>query len=85
MGPLDGYLGDGKAVLSRDYQSVMNMIETMNSSGIFRAELRGQDLQKKEHFSYTEYSLFLLYTQSAGYSTAPPVEGRDVAQGGAAQ
>lgn len=72
------------AVLSRDYQSVMNMIETMNSSGIFRAELRGQDLQKKEHFSYTEYSLFLLYTQSAGYSTAP-VEGRDVAQGGTAQ
>lgn len=67
------------SVLSRDYGSVMNMIEAMNSSGDFRAELRGQDLQKKEHFSYTEYNLFLVYTQSAGYSTAPV---RDVAQGG---
>jgi Tfp pilus assembly protein PilN len=71
------------AVLSRDYQSVMNMIETMNSSGIFRAELRGQDLQKKDHFSYTEYSLFLIYTQPRGYATAP-VE-QDIAQGGAQQ
>ena len=72
------------AVLSRDYQSVMNMIETMNSSGIFRAELRGQDLQKKDHFTYTEYSLFLLYMQSAAQSVAP-VEQVDVAQGGTGQ
>ena len=36
------------SVLSRDYQSVMTMIENMNSSGMFQAELRGQDLQKNE-------------------------------------
>jgi Tfp pilus assembly protein PilN len=59
------------SVLSRDYQGVMNMIDTMNSRPIFQAELRGQDLQKKEYFSYTEYTLRLVYTQPFGYSTAP--------------
>jgi Tfp pilus assembly protein PilN len=59
------------SVLSRDYQSVMNMIDTMNSRGIFQAELRGQDLQKKEYFTYTEYTLRLVYTQPLGYSSAP--------------
>lgn len=59
------------SVLSRDYQSVMNMIDTMNSRGIFQAELRGQDLQKKEYFTYTEYTLHLVYTQPLGYSPAP--------------
>lgn len=59
-------------VLSRDYQGVMTMIENMNGSGIFQAELRGQDLQKNEHFSYTEYTLRLVYTPTYGYSTAPP-------------
>ena len=59
------------SVLSRNYQSVMNMIDTMNSRGIFQAELRGQDLQKKEYFSYTEYTLRIVYTQPLGYSTAP--------------
>ena len=38
-------------VLSRNYQSVMTMIDNMNSSGIFQAELRGQDLQKTERLS----------------------------------
>lgn len=59
------------SVLSRDYQGVMNMIDTMNSRPIFQAELRGQDLQKKEYFTYTEYTLRLIYTQPLGYSTAP--------------
>ncbi len=58
------------AVLSRDYPSVMAMIENMNGSGIFSAELRGQDLQKNERFTYTEYTLHLIYTPRAGYSTA---------------
>lgn len=66
------------AVLSRDYQSVMNMIDTMNSRGIFQAELRGQDLQKKEYFSYTEYTLRIVYTQPLGYSTAT-AQSNDVA------
>ncbi len=55
-------------VLSRDYQSVINMIESMNSSGIFRAELRSQSLQKKDYFTYTEYRLRLIYTQPVSYS-----------------
>ena len=53
------------------------MIENMNSSGIFQAELRGQDLQKTESITYTEYTLRLLYTPRYGYS---PATASDVAQ-----
>lgn len=60
------------AALSRDYQSVMSMIERMNNSGYFQAELRGQDLQKTEHSSFTEYTLRLVYAPRSGYSTAAP-------------
>lgn len=56
------------AVLSRDYPAVMAMIDNMNSSGIFRAELRSQDLQQTDAITYTEYTISLLYTPSAGYS-----------------
>ncbi len=59
------------AVLSRNYPSVMAMIENMNGSGIFSAELRGQDLQKNERFTYSEYTLHLIYTPRAGYSVTP--------------
>lgn len=55
-------------VLSRDYPAVMAMIDNMNSSGIFRAELRSQDLQKTESITYTEYTLSVVYTPSVGYS-----------------
>ncbi len=65
------------SVLSRDYQSVMTMIQNMNNSGIFQAELRGQDLQKTESITYSEYTLRLIYTPRSGYSTAPAT---DVAQ-----
>jgi Tfp pilus assembly protein PilN len=58
-------------VLSYNYQSVMTMIDNMNSSGVFRAELRGQDLQKTETAIYTEYTLQLIYTPQAGYSAEP--------------
>ena len=67
-------------VLSRNYQSVITMIDSMNSSGIFQAELRGQDLQKTEHSSYTEYSLHLNYAPR--YSYAPAAPPSDVAQNG---
>lgn len=50
------------AVLSKDYQSVAQMIDNMNNSGVFKAELRGQDLQKTERSTYTEYTLYLVYT-----------------------
>ena len=50
------------AVLSKDYQSVAQMLDNMNNSGVFKAELRGQDLQKTERSTYTEYTLNLIYT-----------------------
>ena len=69
-------------VLSRDHQAVMGMIGSMNNSGLFQAELRGQDRQENERVTYTEYTLHLIYTPAYGYSTAAPSE---VAQGGTAQ
>jgi Tfp pilus assembly protein PilN len=66
------------AVLSRDYQSVLTMIERMNGSGAFQADLRGQDLQKSDHFTYTEYTLHLVYRPSGGYSVSAPTS--DVVQ-----
>lgn len=65
------------AVLSRDYAAVMSMIDSMNNTGRFQAELRGQDLQKTERITYTEYTLHLIYTQSYAIPSAPAV---DVAQ-----
>lgn len=69
-------------VLSRDYQSVVTMIDNMNGSGTFQAELRGQDLQKTERSTYTEYTLRLIYTPRGGYAPAAP---GDVAQNGGTQ
>ena len=66
-------------VLSRDYAAVMSMIESMNNSGLFQAELRGQDLQKNERMTYTEYTLRLIYTPAYGNVVAPSA---DVAQSG---
>lgn len=65
-------------VISRDYPAVMLMIEKMNNSGVFHAELRGQDLQKNERITFTEYTFKLIYTPGYGYSTAAP--STDVAQ-----
>lgn len=67
-------------VLSRDYAAVMSMIGNMNNSGLFQAELRGQDLQKSDRMTYTEYTLRLIYTPSYGYTTSAPAS--DVAQSG---
>ncbi|MEO6587992.1 MAG: hypothetical protein ABIP06_01580 [Pyrinomonadaceae bacterium] len=66
------------AVLSRDYQSVLSMIDKMHGTGAFQADLRGQDLQKSDHFTYTEYTLHLVYRPSGGYSPTTPQS--DVAQ-----
>lgn len=62
------------AVLSRNYQGVLEMIQRMNNSGVFRASLRGQDRQESETFTYQEYTLSLIYQQSAGVSLTPPTE-----------
>jgi len=61
-------------VLSKDFSSVQSMIESMNNSGLFRAELRGQDLQKNERITYSEYTFHLIYTPSYGFSAAPSNE-----------
>jgi Tfp pilus assembly protein PilN len=65
-------------VLSRDYQSVMAMITNMHNSGLFQAELRGQDRQENERGTFTEYTLRLVYTPAYGYAVAP----REIAQTG---
>jgi Tfp pilus assembly protein PilN len=71
------------AVLSYNYQAVMTMIDNMNSSGVFRAELRGQDLQKTEGAVYSEYTLHLIYTPASGYSTNPSdIASTDSTEGG---
>ncbi len=59
------------SVLSRDYAAVMTMIDRMNSSGVFQAELRAQDFQKTERVTFTEFTLRLIYTQSFGRPEAP--------------
>jgi len=70
-------------VLSRDYTAVMSMIGNMNNSGLFQADLRGQDLQKNERMTYSEYTLHLIYTPSYSYSAAPAADVALTGQGGA--
>ena len=70
------------AVLSRDYQAVMTMIANMNNSGLFQAELRGQDRQQNERMVFTEYSMRLVYTPAYGYAVA---QSGDIAQSGGDQ
>ncbi len=70
------------AVLSRDYPAVMSMIDSMNNSGLFQAELRGQDRQKTERITYTEYSLRVIYTQNYASSAPAAASPSDIAQGG---
>jgi Tfp pilus assembly protein PilN len=71
------------AVLSHDYPAVGGMIDQMNNSGLFQAELRGQDLQKTDRTTFTEYTLRVIYTPT--YRINEPTT--DVAQnsGGGAQ
>ena len=66
------------SVLAKDYQGVLQMIRNMNERGIFHASLRGQDLQKSDKFTYSEFTLKLIYTPRAGYAAEPP----DVAKNG---
>lgn len=67
------------AVLSRNYSSVVNMIQRMNNSGIFRAALRSQDLQEGDRGNFSEYTLALTYRPGASYSANPSF---DVASAG---
>ena len=56
------------AVLSLDYEAVIAMIGRMNESGIFRAELREQELQKGKG-DVTEYKMRLFYQPRNGVPT----------------
>jgi len=69
-------------VLAHDYGSIMSMLESMQNSGMFRAELRGQDLEKNDRGTYTEYTFRVIYTPA--YSAAAASTG-DVAQNGGGQ
>jgi Tfp pilus assembly protein PilN len=62
------------SVLSKEYQSVLNMIDNMNASGTFQAELKGQDLQKNETITYTEYNLRLIYLPRSSVPTLQTAE-----------
>jgi len=70
-------------VLSRDYPAVMTMIANMNGSGLFQAELKGQDRQENERGTFTEYTLHLVYTPAYGYAPTPANEIAQSGQGGA--
>ena len=69
-------------VISRDYPAVMSMIENMNNSGLFQAELRTQDFQKNERIAYTEYTFHVIYSPTNGYVTAPSADIAQNQQGG---
>lgn len=69
------------AVLSKNYQGVLEMIDRMNNSGVFRASLRGQDRQKSETITYSEYTLHLIYQPAAGIPLTPPPNEPVLAEG----
>jgi Tfp pilus assembly protein PilN len=74
------------SVVSRDYPAINQMMANMANSGLFLAELRGQDLQKNERLTFTEYTFRLIYTPGYGYSTgAPSTETAQNFRGGNAQ
>lgn len=64
-------------VISRDYAGVQQMIQNMQNSGLFLAELRGQDLQKTDLSVYTEYTLRVVYSPGYSYTAS---QTPDVAQ-----
>ena len=64
------------SVMSKDYQSVVNMLNEMNDSGKFQSvELRAQDLQRDKG-NLTEYSMQLRYLPSAGVPVAESLNNR---------
>lgn len=73
------------AVLSRDYQAVMAMIGTMNNSGLFQAELRGQSLRQTDRMTYSEYTMRLIYTPPVGVSASSSSDVAQNSQEGGAQ
>lgn len=57
------------AVFAKSSTSVTEMIAEMDRAGIFRAELRAQNLQKGRGESGTEYELVVVYRPRHGYAS----------------
>ncbi len=70
------------SVLSRDYAAIYAMLQNMQNSGVFQAELRGQDLQTTESITYTEYTLRVIYSPNYSYSAAPTADVAENQPGG---
>ena len=73
------------AVLSKDYQSVISMIDRMNSASNFQASLRSQTLKESEAITYMEYTLRVIYTSPTPYAPSNVVQNDDVAENGGNQ
>ena len=56
-------------VVAKSYNTVTDMIATMDQQGIFIAELTTQNLQKGKGEGGSEYELRVQYSPRAGYST----------------
>ena len=56
-------------VLAKSSTTITEMISAMDRAGIFRAELRAQNLQKGRGESGTEYELFVVYSPRPGFTT----------------
>ena len=67
-------------VLSRDYRSVLTMLDNMNTSGMFRAELRSQNLKEGERIAHTEFALNVIYSPGIGVA-APQQQAQGVRSG----
>ena len=62
------------AVVAKTPNVVTEMIAAMDRVGIFRAELRSQNLQRGRGESGSEYELFVIYTPRAGApATTSPI------------
>lgn len=71
-------------VISRDYQAVMAMIAAMNESGVFRSELRSQNLQAGQRSTFSEYTMAVTYLPPIAFSTPADVAQNEAQnQGGA--
>jgi len=56
-------------VVAKSFSTVTEMIAEMDRAGVFRAELRSQDLQRGRGESGAEYELFVAYRPRAGRAT----------------
>jgi Tfp pilus assembly protein PilN len=54
------------AVFAKSASTVTDMMSQMDRTGIFRADLRSQNLQKGRGEAGTEYELYVIYTPRAG-------------------